>query len=145
MIKTEMEYKKAIEKLREDQDFIEKQKKSLFEYGLNDEQIANVIEPNISFHEQLKEEVEYYERIKRGEFEPIINLKTLGKTLIAYRIYIGMSQKELADRLGVTPAQVSRDERNEYYGATIEKIQKVMEAMRIVATTEIKPPYLISA
>lgn len=111
--------------------------------GLTEEQVEKALQPSITFHEQLKEEVVYYERIRRGEFEPIINLHNLGKSLIAYRIYVGLSQQELADRLGVSASQVSRDERNEYYGATLERVQEVMEAMRMVAKMEIQSEDLL--
>ena len=40
-----------------------------------------------------------------------------------------MSQREIAQRLGAGEAQVSRDERNEYHGTTIERAQRVLEAM----------------
>jgi hypothetical protein len=33
--------------------------------GLTEEEIQAVIEPQIAFHAQMKEEVQYYERIKR--------------------------------------------------------------------------------
>ncbi|HET7579351.1 MAG TPA: helix-turn-helix transcriptional regulator [Bacillales bacterium] len=145
MIKTESAYKEAVEKLKQDQKIIEEQKKKFENMGLNPEHIELAIQPYISFHEQLKEEVDYYERIKRGEFEPVINLSTMGKTLIAYRIYIGMSQQELADKLDVSPSRVSRDERNEYYGATVERIQNVMESMGMVFITKIDPSGLASA
>jgi transcriptional regulator with XRE-family HTH domain len=56
-----------------------------------------------------------------------------------------MSQQDLANRLGVTPSQVSRDERNEYYGATIERLQQVMEAMGMVSKTEIQVGGLLFA
>ena len=69
----------------------------------------------------------------------------MGKTLIAYRIYLGLSQQELADRLGVSASQVSRDERNEYYGATLERLQEVMEAMRMISKTEIQSQDLMLA
>ncbi|KGR92506.1 hypothetical protein CD30_01480 [Ureibacillus massiliensis 4400831 = CIP 108448 = CCUG 49529] len=144
MIKTENAYKKALEKLQKDKDFIKLQRRELEKLGLTTEQIEKALEPAVSFHEQLKEEVVYYERIKRGEFETIINLHNLGKTIIAYRIYLGLSQQELADRLGVAAAQVSRDERNEYYGATIERIQQVMEAMNMLSKTEIQSEIMIS-
>ncbi|MGY4688533.1 helix-turn-helix domain-containing protein [Salibacterium sp. K-3] len=137
MIKTETAYKKALTKLEEDQSFIEKQRETLKQMGLTEEQMDKAMQPSFSFHEQLKEEVAFYERMKRGEFDSIINLNELGKILIAYRVYLGWSQQELADHLGVSPSQVSRDERNEYYGATLERLQHVMETMNMVSKTEV--------
>lgn len=144
MIKTEQAYKQAIEQLQKDRLFIESQRKLFEEMGLSPGQITKALEPSVSFHEQLKEEVEYYERIKRGEFDLIYNFEMIGKTLIAYRIYLNMTQNELAEKLGVSPAQVSRDERNEYYGATIEKIKKVMAAMGMITETTVKPKPLLA-
>jgi DNA-directed RNA polymerase specialized sigma subunit len=138
VIKNETAYQKAQEKLKQDKDFIAKEKIRFKELGLNDEQINMAIEPLLSFHEQLKEEVEYYERIKRGSFNPIHRFTDIGKTLIAFRIYINMTQSELARKLEVSEAQVSRDERNEYYGATTEKIEAVMSAMGMKATINIE-------
>ncbi|AGK96627.1 helix-turn-helix domain-containing protein [Clostridium pasteurianum] len=137
MIKTDKDYQNAITKLREDIKLINKQKEELYKLELTDEQVARAVEPLISFHEQLREEVEYYERIKRGDFDTIFNLETLGKVLIYFRIYRGLSQKELADILCVSPTQVSKDERNEYYGASIEKIQRVMNALGMITKTKI--------
>ncbi|QKY70284.1 helix-turn-helix transcriptional regulator [Lentibacillus sp. CBA3610] len=145
MIKTESAYKEAIEKLKQDKDFIASEKEKFKNMGLEDDHIELAIQPYISFHEQLKEEVDYYERIKRGEFETVINLRTIGKTLIAYRIYLGMTQNELAEKLGVSASQISRDERNEYYGATIERIQNVMEAMEMISVTKIDPSEVVPA
>ncbi|MEZ0119450.1 helix-turn-helix domain-containing protein [Heyndrickxia faecalis] len=145
MIKTERAYKEAVEKLKQDREFIESEKLRFKDLGLTQEQIDLAIQPYISFHEQLKEEVDYYERIKRGEFDTVINLRNIGRTLIAYRIYIGMSQAELAEKLGVAQSQVSRDERNEYYGATIERIRDVMEAMNMFSITKIEPKEVQSA
>lgn len=144
MIKTETAYKSALDKLKQDKVYIENQKKMFEDMGLSEEQVRKALQPSISFHEQLKEEVVYYERIIRGEFDTIINLHQIGKTLIAYRIYLGLSQQELAERLKVSPTQVSRDERNEYYGATIERIQHVMEAMGMVAKTEIRSDLMLA-
>lgn len=145
MIKTENAYRDAVKRLKQDQEFIKKQREMFENMGLSLEHIELALQPSISFHEQLKEEVEYYEKIKRGDFEPIFNLKTIGKTLIAYRIYKGMTQQELADKLGVSSSQVSRDEKNEYYGATIERIQEVIEALGMVSITKVDPQNIISA
>ncbi|WP_151736790.1 helix-turn-helix domain-containing protein [Paenibacillus tengchongensis] len=138
MIKNETAYQKAQEKLKQDKDFILREKMRFTEMGLTNEQIEMAIEPLLSFHEQLKEEVEYYEKIKRGSFNPIYKFTDIGKNLIAFRIYINMTQAELARRLEVSEAQVSRDERNEYYGATAEKIEAVMNAMGMRATIKIE-------
>jgi len=138
LIKNETAYQKAQEKLKQDKDFIAKEKMRFKEMDLNDEQINMAIEPLLSFHEQLKEEVEYYERIKRGSFNPIHKFTDIGKSLIAFRIYMNMTQTELARKLDVSEAQISRDERNEYYGATAEKIEAVMSAMGMRATINIE-------
>lgn len=138
MIKNEPAYQKAVEKLKQDQEFIASEKRRFEEMGLNSEQIKLAIQPLFSFHEQLKAEVEYYEKIKRGSFNPIYKFTDIGKTLIAYRIYLGMTQAELANKLGVSESQVSRDERHEYYGATTEKIETVMESMGMKATIHIE-------
>jgi ribosome-binding protein aMBF1 (putative translation factor) len=95
-----------------------------------------------SFHLQLKEEVESYERLKRGEFEELENLRGLGHLLISIRIAQGMSQRELAKRLNVHESQVSRDERNEYFGITLERAVKILDALnvRLHTKVEIEPP-----
>ncbi len=46
--------------------------------NMSDEEIKRVIDPIESFHLQLKEEVESYERLKRGEFDELENLRGLG-------------------------------------------------------------------
>jgi DNA-binding XRE family transcriptional regulator len=129
MIRSEPEYQRALARLEEDQEVIEAQKKVFLEQGLTDEEAEKALEPMISFRAQLEDEVSWYERVRRRDFGVLENLSALGTTLIALRIANGYSQKELADRMGVSEAQVSRDERNEYHGITIERAQKVLDAM----------------
>jgi len=59
MIKTERAYKEAVEKLKQDREFIESEKLRFKDLGLTQEQIDLAIQPYMSFHEQLKEEVDY--------------------------------------------------------------------------------------
>jgi transcriptional regulator with XRE-family HTH domain len=40
-----------------------------------------------------------------------------------------MTQRQLAERLGVNETAVSRDERNEYHGITVDRATKVLEAL----------------
>ena len=39
--------------------------------------------------------------------------------------------EELAERLGVDLSQVSRDERNDYRGITVDRAQRVMDALGV--------------
>ncbi len=78
-----------------------------------------------SFHEQLREEVESYERLKRGNFDEMHNFQGIGRLLIALRIASGLSQRDLAEKLEVHESQVSRDERNEYHVVTFERANRV--------------------
>ncbi|MDQ5934747.1 MAG: hypothetical protein QG574_2816, partial [Cyanobacteriota bacterium erpe_2018_sw_21hr_WHONDRS-SW48-000092_B_bin.40] len=45
------------------------------------------------------------------------------------RIANGISQAELAKRLAVDVSQVSRDERNDYHGISIERAERVVAAL----------------
>jgi ABC-type Zn uptake system ZnuABC Zn-binding protein ZnuA len=50
----------------------------------------------------------------------------------------GISQKELADRLAVNISQVSRDESNEYHGISLDRAQRILDALgeRLVTAVE---------
>ena len=63
----------------------------------------------------------------------------------AARIANGLTQKELAKRLGVSAAQVSKDERNEYHGITVERAQRILDALNetITMTVEERPVTLV--
>ena len=137
MIKTEKEYTEAVKRLDLEFKDLESYKKKMRKSGLSKAQIQLAIDPLASFALQLKEEVEEYEKIKRGEFGALENLEGLGRMLVAVRISKGIKQKDLAEKLGVKEAQVSRDERNEYYGASVEKIQKVLNALGVTLKSEV--------
>ena len=62
MIKTESEYRAMVLRLKEDLESIEKQRTVLKEMGLSADEVERAIEPSKAFNEQLKEEVEYYEK-----------------------------------------------------------------------------------
>lgn len=61
----------------------------------------------------------------------LFNLEGLGNVLVALRIARGLSQRALAERLGIHQSQVSRDERNDYNGATVERAAHVLDALRV--------------
>ena len=98
----------------------------------------NLIDPFESFHLQLKEEVESYEKLKRGEFDELDNLRGLGHLLISIRIAQGLSQRDLAKKLNVHESQVSRDERNEYFGITLERAIRLLDALNVKLRTQVE-------
>ena len=138
MIRNENEYKEAVTRLDEEQTRLKQHRRRLKESGLSDEEIKRVVDPIESFHLQLKEEVESYERLKRGEFEELDNFRGLGHLLISLRIAQGVSQRELAKRLNVHETQVSRDERNEYFGITVERANKIADALNVRLKTKVE-------
>ena len=131
MIRNEAEYQEASKRLGDELKRLGEHRARLKEAGLGDIEVKRVIDPLESFHLQLKEEVEAYERLKRGEFEELDNLRGVGHLLITSRIAQGISQRELARRLGVHETQVSRDERNEYFGITLERAAKILDALNV--------------
>ena len=141
MIRNESEYKEAISRLEAEKERLDSQREALFAEGLDDSQIKNLMDPMVSFHLQLEEEVKSYERLKRGEFSELKNLSGLGELLVSLRIARGMSQKKLAELLEVHESQISRDERNEYHGISIERATRVLEALgvQLKTTVELQP------
>ena len=121
MIHNEKEYTEAVNRLAEEHARLSLYRKRLTEEGLSAEAVQRVVDPMESFHLQLKEEVESYERLKR---------------------------RELAKRLGVHESQVSRDERNEYFGITLERAMKVLTALHVHLRTTVQietPPHEMAA
>jgi DNA-directed RNA polymerase specialized sigma subunit len=130
MIRTQAEYDLARKRLTEDVAVMAEQQKRLAELGLGQEEVARAMEPAQSFHAQLAEEVEAYERMRRGDLDPISDLQEIGRILIGLRIAQGLTQRQLAERLNVSESQVSRDERNDYHGITVERAQRIIDALR---------------
>ena len=141
MIRNEGEYKMALQRLAEDDQFATAQMQAFLATELTADEVDRAMQPTRTFHAQLREEIEWYERVKRRDFGALQNLAGFGRLLIALRIANEISQRELAMRLGVSEAQVSRDERNEYHGITMERAQRILDALdeRLSSSVEQKP------
>src|ERR1039458_10102767 len=85
MIRNETEYQEASARLADERKRLADHRVRLKKAGLSKEEIKRVSDPMESFHLQLEEEVESYERLKRGEFEDLDNLRGLGHLLISLR------------------------------------------------------------
>jgi DNA-directed RNA polymerase specialized sigma subunit len=140
VIRTEAEYQDALKRLEQDRQVISMQRSRLQELKLQESEVQRALEPALAFHEQLREEVETYERLKRGDIAPIESLNEIGRILIGLRIARGVTQRQLAERLQVSESQVSRDERNDYVGITVERAQRVIRALEGTVRLEAHVP-----
>lgn len=145
MIRTEREYREAVKRLREEEARLKDHRNRLQAEGLEPDALKRALDPIKSFHLQLKEEVQAYERLKRGELGEVVNLHGLGRMLVALRIAKGMTQTELARLLEVHESQVSRDERNEYHGVTVDRASKILEALNVELRSGFEEPVLDSS
>jgi ribosome-binding protein aMBF1 (putative translation factor) len=138
MIRTETEYQNSLKRLEQAEKLLHDQEAKLSAEGLRPAQIKRALDPSRVLHDQIKDEVDSYDRLKKGRLDELHNLHGVGQMLIGVRIAMGLSQRELAEKLGVHESQISRDERNEYYGITIERAARILDALGVEATTRVE-------
>lgn len=138
MIKTDKEYKNSVKRLEEVESVIEQQKKVLKVEGLSKVEIKRALEPTEAFYQQLAEEVKWYELARQGNFQAPVDLQNIGRLLIALRIAGGLTQKELGKCLNVSQEQVAKDERNEYHGISMDRLQKILAVFSVHIEGKIK-------
>jgi len=113
MIRTDAEHRDAVSRLAAERARLADHRRRLRASGLSPREVNRVVDPMESFRRQLEEEVEAYERLRAGDFDELHDLVGLGPLLVGLRIACDVSQRDLAERLGVHESQVSRDERDE--------------------------------
>jgi hypothetical protein len=131
MIRSEAELDEIRAKLREQDARLAAYRAELQRDGLPTADVERALEPIRSFAAQLRESIAAYERFRRGKLPSILSLEEIGPALVASRIAAGVTQRELATRLGVHESQVSRDEKTGYQGVTVERASKILAAMGV--------------
>jgi transcriptional regulator with XRE-family HTH domain len=140
MIRNDTEYQQAVRRFGEERARLEEHASRLRNRGLSPHEVRHALQPLQSFQLVLQDEIESYDRLKRGELAEFRNLHGLGAALIGYRIATGITQRDLAGKLDVHESQVSRDERNEYHGVTVEKAARILDALNANLTCTFRPP-----
>ena len=141
MIRTEAEYQESVVLLREQQERLQKKEAKLLTTHTAEE-VARGMAAEKTFMLGLAEEIESYEKLLRGDLGELQNLHGMGRMLIGLRIARGISQRQLAEKMGVHESQVSRDERNEYHGITLERAQRLLDVMGVTLSTRVQAPLL---
>ena len=140
MFKNEAEYQMALARIETDKVAALRQREEFAATGLTEEEINEALQPLLSFHAQLVDEVRWYERIVQKDFSSLENLDALGRLLIAIRLAQKISQEELAQRLRVSVGEVIQNERDEYYGFTNEELSPIIAALGARITTKVEQP-----
>ena len=83
--------------------------------------------------EDLRAQLKEYEelRSKKVSFREIESLEELPQTLVKARIASGLTQKELAERLGVKEQQIQRYEATDYRTASLARLLEIAGALGI--------------
>lgn len=90
----------------------------------------------------LKTELREYDALRSGE-QKVLELTSFDqfpRALIQARIASGLSQKALADKLGIKEQQLQRYEATEYASASIERVKEVINALGLTVRKDVFLP-----
>lgn len=92
--------------------------------------------------EDLEVEILEYETLRAGQLSTIKvdTFDELADGLIKARIAAGLSQKQLADRLGLKEQQIQRYESERYASASLQRLQEIARAIGVRIREEILLP-----
>ena len=81
----------------------------------------------------LQREVEEYEDLASGNtpMQEFTNIRDLPKTLIKRRISLGLSQKALAEKIGLQEQQIQRYEHTDYESASYARLKEISDALSL--------------
>lgn len=125
MIKNGRQYEYAKNKLRE---FEEDLKAIRKKYSTDKNKVALLSQGYIEHTLKLKSEIAEYEKMKRSPLPKVLrahDLDEISRQLVRLRLARGLTQAELAARIGCKQADVSRLEREDYQGYTIGQLKKI--------------------
>lgn len=121
--------------------------RALGELGLEDERIHPLVrqaqrDALASQLEELQADLQAYDALQSGAVRvlELNGLAELPVALIQARIAAKMTQGELAERLGLKEQAIQRYEKTNYAGASLERIQEVMQALGVVVREEVFLP-----
>jgi DNA-binding XRE family transcriptional regulator len=90
-----------------------------------------------SMIDELREEIQEYERTKQGDVDmtSLTSVHMVPSTLIRARIARGLSQRQLAQLVGLKEQQIQRYESNDYSNVDLGRVQEIARALTGDAST----------
>jgi DNA-binding Xre family transcriptional regulator len=83
--------------------------------------------------EALRRQIDHYEQLRDGRItgREITSLRELPTALIEARIAARLTQRQLAERVGVAEQQIQRWEANDYSGVNLDRLQSIADALDV--------------
>lgn len=99
----------------------------------------NALESQIA---DIEAEIAEYDLLKSGQvsFSKAYALEELPRVLVQARIASGMSQTDLAEKLGMKPQQMQRYEATDYMGASLARLVEISKALGVKASGSFEGP-----
>jgi len=87
----------------------------------------------VSQIETFRHEIDHYEKLRDGHItgREITSLHELPTALIEARIAARLTQRRLAERIGVAEQQIQRWEANDYSGVGLDRLQSIADALGV--------------
>jgi transcriptional regulator with XRE-family HTH domain len=92
--------------------------------------------------EDLRRDVDEYEALRSGRW-PVLEVESFegfADALVRARIAVGLSQKELAGRLGLKEQQIQKYEATGYSGASLARMTEIVNALGVKVRKEVFLP-----
>ena len=105
------------------------------EKGVSGKRASAIRGSYVGMIRQLEDEIREYDELKSGAFKlpALERLDQIAPFIVKLRIAKGISQTELATRLGVSKQVVSRCEEDEYQSVAISRMQEILDALSVRA------------
>ncbi len=83
--------------------------------------------------DDLRQELAQYDALRRGErsSQPVATLDELPSALIRARIAAGLTQRDLAESLGLKEQQIQRYEATDYASASLARVQLIARRLGV--------------
>jgi DNA-binding XRE family transcriptional regulator len=129
MIRNERQYiitKAQIKKFKKALDEFDKQKSSTHPMLVKAQK-----ESMQSQLEELEDQEKEYEKLRAGKYKVLkgSSIDDLPIGLIRARIALGLTQKQLAERVGLKEQQIQRYEENDYASASFSRLKEIIKAL----------------
>ena len=140
MIRNEREYRITKAARRRFEEAIEAHKTATPPEGVDPRIHAATGDAMRSEVEVLSEQIQRYEDLRNGRIRQreLSSLSDLPTALIEARIAAGLTQKGLANRLGLQQQQIQRWESDRYSGVGLRRIQEVIDALGMGITESVR-------